>query len=155
VEIIPTITDGKYVVIEYRLKVDGKNVDDTNDGPTPMSFIHGKGQLVPGLEKELSGMKKGESKHVVVKPEDGYGNVREDAIREVPKDKIPEDSRKAGAQIQGRTARGRVIPLTVREVKDNTVILDYNHPLAGKTLYFDVKIIDIQDSAAHTPASSP
>jgi FKBP-type peptidyl-prolyl cis-trans isomerase 2 len=62
-----------------------------------MTFIHGKGQIVPGLEKELTGMKKGESKHVVVKPEDGYGNIRDDAIREVPKEKIPEEAHKAGS----------------------------------------------------------
>lgn len=152
---MPTVTDGKYIFIEYTLKLEDGNVVDTNVGSTPMNFIHGKGQIVPGLEKELGGMKKGESKHVIVKPKDGYGNIRDDAIREVPRDKIPEESQKAGAQIQGRTARGRVIPLTVKEVKDKTIILDYNHPLAGKTLYFDVKIVDIKEPAKKTPASKP
>ncbi len=152
---IPAVEDGKNIFIEYTLKLEDGNVVDTNEGSSPMTFIHGEGQIVPGLEKELTGMKKGESKHIVVKPEEGYGNVRKDALREVPKEKIPEDARKAGSQIQGRTARGRVIPLTVKEVKDNTIILDYNHPLAGKTLYFDVKIVDIQDPAANNPASNP
>ena len=152
---MPTVTDGKYVFIEYTLKLEDGNVVDTNVGSSPMNFIHGKGQIVPGLEKELAGMKKGESKHVIVKPEDGYGNIRDDAIREVPRDKIPKELHKAGAQIQGRTAKGRVIPLTVKEVKDKTIVLDYNHPLAGKTLYFDVKIVDIKEPTTKKPASKP
>jgi FKBP-type peptidyl-prolyl cis-trans isomerase SlyD len=152
---MPTVTDGKNIFIEYTLKLEEGDVVDTNVGSAPMTFIHGKGQIVPGLEKELTGMKKGESKHVVVKPEDGYGKIRDDAIREVPKAKIPEEAHKAGSQIQGRTARGKVIPLTVKEVRDKTIVLDYNHPMAGKTLYFDVKIVDIHDPATKQPASKP
>ena len=90
-----------------------------------------------------------------LKLEDGYGKIREDAIREVPREKIPEESHKAGAKIQGRTATGRVIPMTVKEVKDKTIVLDYNHPLAGKTLYFDVKIIDIKTPSKNTSATGP
>ena len=142
---MPTVVNGKNIFIEYTLKLDDDNVVDTNVGSAPMTFTHGKGQIVPGLEKELTGMKKGESKHVVVTPEDGYGTIKE---------KIPKEAHKAGEQIQGRTARGKVIPLTVREVKDKTIVLDYNHPLAGKTLYFDVKIIDIKDPAPIKPASN-
>jgi len=114
-----------------------------------------KGQIVPGLEKGLTGMKKGESKEVVVKPEDGYGNIRDDAIREVPREKIPKESHKVGAKIQGRTATGRVIPLTVKEVKEKTIVLDYNHPLAGKTLYFDVKIVDIKSPTTKKSSTKP
>jgi len=151
---MPTVTDGKNVFIEYTLKLEDGDVIDTNVGSAPMTFIQGKGQIVPGLEKELSGMKKGESKQVIVKPEDGYGKIRDDAIREVPKEKIPKEAHKAGEQIQGRTARGKVIPLTIKEVKDKTIVLDYNHPLAGKTLYFDVKIVDIKDPAQTKPATN-
>ncbi len=150
---MPVVADGKNIFIEYTLTLEDGKVVDTNIGSAPMTFIYGKGQIVPGLEKELGGMKKGESKHVIVSPEDGYGKVRDDAIREVPREKIPEDSQKAGTQIQGRTARGKVIPLTVREVKDSTIVLDYNHPLAGKTLYFDVKVVDIKEPAPKQPAS--
>lgn len=152
---LPSVTDGDYVYIEYTLKLEDGEVVDSNVGSDPMNFIHGKGQIVPGLEKQLTGMKKGESKNIVVKPEDGYGKIREDAIREVPREKIPEESHKAGAKIQGRTATGRVIPMTVKEVKDKTIVLDYNHPLAGKTLYFDVKIIDIQTPQKNTSATKP
>jgi FKBP-type peptidyl-prolyl cis-trans isomerase SlyD len=152
---MPAVSDGKHIFLEYTLKLEDGEVVDTNVGSDPMNFIYGKGQIVPGLEKELIGMKKGESKNVVVKPEDGYGNIRDDAIREVPIEKIPKESHKAGAQIQGRTATGRVIPLIVKEVKEKTVVLDYNHPLAGKTLYFDVKIVDITDPAKNKPATKP
>ena len=130
-------------------------VVDSNVGSAPLNFIHGKAQIVPGLEKELTGMKKGDTKHVVVKPEEGYGKIRDDAIREVPIEKIPKESHKAGAQIQGRTATGRVIQLTVKEVKDKTIVLDYNHPLAGKTLYFDVKIVDVQSPAKKKSPPKP
>jgi FKBP-type peptidyl-prolyl cis-trans isomerase SlyD len=152
---LPSVKEGNHVYIEYTLKLEDGEVVDSNVGSDPMNFIHGKGQIVPGLEKELTGMKKGESKHVVVKPEDGYGNIRDDAIREVPREKIPKESHKAGAKIQGRTATGRVIPLTVKEVKDKTIILDYNHPLAGKTLYFDVKIIDVKYPAKKKATPKP
>jgi len=152
---IPSVTDGDYVYIEYTLKLEDGDVVDSNVGSDPMNFIHGKGQIVPGLEKQLTGMKKGESKNIVVKPEDGYGKIRKDAIREVPREKIPEESHKTGAKIQGRTATGRVIPMTVKEVKDKTIVLDYNHPLAGKTLYFDVKIVDIKTPAKNTSATKP
>ena len=152
---IPSVTDGDYVYMEYTLKMEDGEVVDSNVGSDPLNFIHGKGQIVPGLEKQLTGMKKGENKHVVVKPEDGYGKIREDAIREVSREKIPEESHKAGAKIQGRTATGRVIPMTVKEVKDKTIVLDYNHPLAGKTLYFDVNIVDIQTPVKNTSAPKP
>ncbi len=151
---MPAVTDGKNIFIEYTLKLEDGEVVDTNVGSAPMTFIQGKGQIVPGLEKELTGMKKGESKQVVVTPEDGYGKIRDNAIREVPKEKIPKEAHKAGEQIQGRTARGKVIHLTVKEVKDNTIVLDYNHPLAGKTLYFEVKIVDIKDPAQTKPAAN-
>jgi FKBP-type peptidyl-prolyl cis-trans isomerase SlyD len=151
---MPAVTDGKNIFIEYTLKLEDGEVVDTNVGSAPMTFIQGKGQIVPGLEKELTGMKKGESKQVVVKPEDGYGKIRDNAIREVPKEKIPKEAHKAGEQIQGRTARGKVIPLTVKEVKEKTIVLDYNHPLAGKTLYFDVKIVDIKDPSQTAPATN-
>ena len=152
---VPSVTDGDFVYIEYTLKLEDGSVVDSNVGSDPMNFIHGKGQIVPGLEKQLTGMKKGENKHVVVKPEDGYGKIRKDAIREVPREKIPEESHKAGAKIQGYTATGRVIPMTVKEVKDKTIVLDYNHPLAGKTLYFDVNIVDIQTPVKNTSAPKP
>jgi FKBP-type peptidyl-prolyl cis-trans isomerase SlyD len=82
-----------------------------------------------------------------VQPEEGYGTVRQEAFLEIEKEKIPEDARQVGAQIQGRAGNGQVVRARVTEIKDQTVTLDFNHPLAGKTLYFEVKILSIQPAA--------
>jgi FKBP-type peptidyl-prolyl cis-trans isomerase SlyD len=95
-------------------------------------------------------MKVGESKQVTVAAEQGYGPINPKAVQEVPIEKIPEEARKIGAQLQGKDAQGRTVQARVSEVKEQVVMLDYNHPLAGKKLFFAVKILDIQ--AASTPA---
>jgi len=90
-------------------------------------------------------MKVGESKQVTVTPEDGYGPLNKDAVSEIEKTYIPEDSLKVGAVLQGRSPDGKVIIARVVEIMEETVMLDYNHPLAGKTLNFDVEIMDVQN----------
>ena len=141
------VSPGTQVSIEYTLKLDDKNVFDTNVGADPLTFVHGSRQIVPGLEKALEGMKVGESKQVTVKPEEGYGLVHNEAFLELDKEKIPNDARQVGARVQGRTGDGKMVTARVAEIKDGTVVLDFNHPLAGKTLYFVVKVLNIQ---AHT-----
>ena len=90
-------------------------------------------------------MKVGESKQVTVAPEDAYGFVNEDSVSEIEKTYIPEDSLKVGAVLQGQSPDGRVIIARVVEITEETVMLDYNHPLAGKTLNFDVEIMNVQN----------
>ncbi|MFQ5804266.1 MAG: peptidylprolyl isomerase [Candidatus Methylomirabilales bacterium] len=139
-----TVSSGKAVSIEYTLRLEDKAVMDTNVGAEPLTYIHGSQQIVAGLEKALEGMKIGEGKQVTVTPEEGYGVVHQEAFREVNKEQIPQDALKVGAQLQGRDASGRIVHARVAEIKDQTVVLDFNHPLAGKTLYFEVKVLDIQ-----------
>lgn len=145
-----SISDGKTVSMEYTLTLEDKKVLDTNVGGKPLNFTQGSHQIIPGLETALEGMKIGESKQVTVAPEQGYGPINPQAVQEVPIEKIPEEARKIGAQLQGKDAQGRMVNPRVAEVKEQVVMLDFNHPLAGKTLLFDVKILDIQ--AASTPA---
>jgi len=95
-------------------------------------------------------MKVGESKQVTVEPELGYGPINPQAVQEIPIENIPEEARKVGAQLQGKDGQGRMVHPRVTEVKEQMVVLDFNHPLAGKKLFFDVKILDIK--AASTPA---
>jgi FKBP-type peptidyl-prolyl cis-trans isomerase SlyD len=145
------VQNGATVSLEYTLKDDGGQVLDSNKGGAPLVFVQGQRQIIPGLERELVGMRPGEEKKVVVAPDDGgYGPVVPGAQQEVPKDAIPKEGLKVGTQLTARSGSGEARPVTVTEIKDTTVVLDFNHPLAGKTLFFDVKILGVQ--APTTPA---
>jgi len=143
-----TVSDGKTISMEYTLTLENKEVLDTNVGGEPLTFTQGSHQIIPGLETALTGMKAGESKQVTVVPEQAYGEVNPKALQEVPIDQIPPDARKVGVQLQGKDGQGRTVHPKVAEVKEQVVVLDFNHPLAGKTLYFDVKILDVQTATA-------
>lgn len=139
----PGIQNGSTVKMEYTLS-DGKGkILDTNKGQEPLTYTHGEGQIIRGLEKALKGLHVGDQKHVVIPPEEAYGPVKPEAIIEIPKERIPPESQKVGAHLMARNQDGPPIPILVKEVKEKTVVLDANHPLAGKTLTFDVKIIGV------------
>lgn len=141
-----SIQDGSIVSIEYTLTDDQGTVIDTNVGKEPLTFIHGAGQIVSGLERELQGLQAGDQKKVRVKPEDGYGMPSQQAFQEMPRESIPAEAQKPGVALMAKAPDGRAIPIRVHEVKEKTVVVDFNHPLAGKTLNFDVKIKDIQSA---------
>lgn len=138
------IEEGSIVSIEYTLTDDAGAVIDSNVDKEPLTYVQGAGQIVNGLEKELQGLKAGDRKKVQVKPEEGYGIPSKQAFQEFPRDTIPAEAQKAGATLMAKGQDGRAIPMRVHEVKEKTVIVDFNHPLAGKTLNFDVKIKDIR-----------
>ncbi len=139
-----TVTAGKEVSIEYTLTLDDKSVVDSNVGGQPFSYVQGNQQVIPGLEKAMEGLKVGDTKQITVSPAEGYGEVHEEAFLEVNKDKLPPEAWHEGAQIQGTAPDGQPLRGQVKEVKEETVVLDFNHPLAGKTLHFDVKVLDIK-----------
>lgn len=139
-----TVKDGTQVSLEYTLSLDDKTVLESNVGKDPMTYRQGAHEIVPGLERSLEGAAKGEKKRVVVKPADGYGDVNPKAVQEVKKNLIPEAAHKVGAQLEAKGPDGESMFPRVVEVKDETIVLDFNHPLAGKTLYFDVKILDVR-----------
>jgi FKBP-type peptidyl-prolyl cis-trans isomerase SlyD len=147
------VKDGLLITLDYTMSSPDGKVLETSKGNKPLQYIHGKKMMIPGLEKALTGMKIGEEKHVTVKPEDGYGKINPNAVQEVPKEKIPPNALKVGAVLVGRNNEGMPIPLTVREIKDKTVVMDLNHPLAGKTLVFDVKVINIEPAPAMPPVA--
>jgi FKBP-type peptidyl-prolyl cis-trans isomerase SlyD len=140
------ITDGKQVSLEYTLTLEDKSKIDSNVGKDPLVFTQGAHEIIPGLEKKLSGLKVGESKQIEVSPEEGYGPVDPQRRQEVEKMKIPEDARKVGAKLTGQGPDGRMVFAQVTEVKEDTVILDLNHPLAGKKLFFDIKVLKVEDA---------
>ncbi len=142
-----TVSSGTRVSIEYTLRLEDKAVIDTNVGSEPLTYVQGSDQIVPGLQKGLEGMRIGESKQVTIKPEEGYGAVNPKDFVEVKNEQVPQDALTVGAQLEGRDDSGRPFYARVVEVKKQTVVLDFNHPLAGKTLFFEVKILDIQETS--------
>jgi FKBP-type peptidyl-prolyl cis-trans isomerase SlyD len=139
----PAIEKGSKVQLEFTLKDDAGKVLESNKGGAPLNYVQGEQQLIPGLERELAGMHAGEEKQIVVKPEDGYGPVEPAAQTEVPKEILPPDV-KVGVRLMARSSTGQSRPVVVKEIKEKTVVLDLNHPFAGKTLHFDVKVLGIE-----------
>lgn len=138
-----TISDGTTVSMEYTLKLDTQELIETNVGEEPLRFTQGSHQIITGLENAVEGMKVGDTKQVTVQPKDGYGESDTRLVQEIPIEKIPEDLRKVGLSLFSRGPGGREYRSVVKEVKEKFVVLDFNHPLAGKTLVFDVKILDL------------
>ena len=139
-----TIHNGSLVAFDYTLTVDGKVVD-TSKGKSPLEYTQGDGKLIPGLTKQMEGMRVGYEKTIEVKPEEGYGNPDPTAFKEVPVSSLPANTKpEIGMNFQAKDDAGRVFNARISQVKDNTVIMDFNHPLAGKTLIFNVKIISIK-----------
>jgi FKBP-type peptidyl-prolyl cis-trans isomerase SlyD len=130
------------ISLEYTVKLEGGQVVDTNVGANPLTYTHGANQIIRGVESAVEGMEMGEAKQAVVTPTEGYGDADPNAFAEVPKDKLPREI-EVGTQLHGKDASGREIRPVVSAIKDETVLLDFNHPLAGKTLYFDLKVINI------------
>jgi FKBP-type peptidyl-prolyl cis-trans isomerase SlyD len=146
-----TITEGKRVSLEYTLQLDDKSVVESNVGTEPLTYRHGSQQLIPGLEKALEGLAVGDTKEVTVTPVDGYGEQDPKALQEVQKQLIPPEALTIGAQLQGKTPNGHTVYPRVAEIKEDTVVLDFNHPLAGKTLHFAVKILAITEDQPPKP----
>lgn len=136
-----TIADGVVAVIHYTLKNDQGDILDSSDGGEPLPYLHGANNIVPGLEAALAGKAVGEELNVVVAPEQGYGVRDPGRIQEVPREAFPADAEVApGAQFVMQDEGGQVIPIWIAQVTDETVTIDANHPLAGQTLHFEIKI---------------
>lgn len=142
----PVVEEGSTVQLEYTLSLEDGEVVDSNRGGEPLTLTLGQKQLIAGVEAALDGMRAGEAKRVTVKPEEGYGPVDPAAELEVPKDRVPSEVT-VGAQLAAQSPTGQVRVVRVKEIKAETVILDLNHPLAGKTLHFDLKVLDVKAPA--------
>jgi FKBP-type peptidyl-prolyl cis-trans isomerase SlyD len=134
---------GKVISLEYTLKLEDGQVVDTNVGADPLTYTHGANQIIRGVEAAVEGMEVGQAKQAVIAPSDGYGDPDPNAVQEVPKAKLPQGI-EVGTQLHGKDSTGREIRPIVSAIKDETVLLDFNHPLAGKTLYFDLKVVNIR-----------
>ena len=137
------IENGKKVKIHYTLTVEGFVVD-SSEGQEPLQFTHGSGEIIVGLEKRLDGLKVGDKREITVSPEEGYGLEDPEAFVEVPRSRLPEGDILPGMQFLVTRQDGSRIPVTISEVKTDSVILNLNHPLAGKELIFTIEIVEIE-----------
>ena len=136
----------KAVTFHYSLRDDEGNILDSSDGSDPLTYLHGEGNIVPGLEKALEGKQPGDEVKATVSPEEGYGMRDDDNIRNVPRRKL-QGKIEAGMMVRIQTDQGPMSAL-VTAVKGDYVTIDANHPLAGMTLHFEVKITDVRDATA-------
>jgi len=142
-----TVQDNIVVTMDYVLNVDGELLEKTESNH-PVEFIQGLGQIIPGLEREMSGMRIGESKEVSVTPEDGYGVLDEEAYAEIPREEFPEDIPvEQGVAILLRDEDGDEQEAHIVEIEENLVRLNLNHPLAGKDLHFEVKVVALREAS--------
>lgn len=140
------ITTDAVVSITYTLTDDDGIVIDSNEGRPPLVYLHGHDNIIPGLEKGLEGASAGDQRVVNVPAADAYGEVDPDRIFELPKDEFPDEMPlEEGMEFCAETAAGEM-SITVTEVRDDTVVVDANHPLAGMTLHFDVEVLDVRQA---------
>lgn len=138
------VEQGKRVSLDYVLFINSQEVESTK-GKEPLSFVVGSKSVIPGLESQLMGMMLGQQKKIIIDAKDAYGSVDPNAFKEVPKTAMPQDTElKPGIVVEVDDPQGGSFPGVVWEVKADSVVLNFNHPLAGQTLEFDVKILDIQ-----------
>ena len=137
------IRNGKQVAIEYRVFSQDNQQIDSNVGKDPFIFLFGKNQILPALEKALLGLNVGDTKEVVLQPNEAYGEINPEAFKKVSAKHIPEELRYPGALLIVSDKQFGEMLIRVDAVKEEDVILDFNHPLAGETLKFDVNILDI------------
>lgn len=144
------VEQNKMVGVDYKLTVDGKIADQSQPGQ-PLEFIFGTGMLLPKFEEAISGKEPGEKVSFTLSPKDGYGELVDEAIVDLPKNifmvegKLAEDILFEGSQVPMQDAQGNRMIGTVKQVGEENVKMDFNHPMAGKTLNFDVEIVSVRD----------
>jgi FKBP-type peptidyl-prolyl cis-trans isomerase 2 len=142
-EEVKMVIEGKLVKVNYTLTVDGNVVDSSKEGE-PFEFTAGSSQVIPGFDESIMGMKAGEKKSFQVGPEKGYGEENPKGIQQVPRDKLPADMKpEVGMTLHATMPDGQAIPARIIEVQEDIIVLNFNHPLAGKTLNFEVEVVDV------------
>ena len=141
------VADNTVVSLDYELKLANDEVIDSSEENAPLEYLHGYKNIIPGLENELTGMTIGEKKQVTVLPEQAYGVRDPESVAEYPKDTFPESLKlEVGEPIAMRDSEsGESFQAYITEIHDETIMLDFNHPLAGETLFFKVKIADLRE----------
>ena len=128
--------------VHHKLE-DGTVFDSSEKHDKPLEFEVGTKKLIPGFEKAVIGMEVGEEKEIKLQPEEAYGSPKPEMIKEVPREQLPKEELKPGMMLAVGLPDGRQLPAKIAEVKDETVMIDLNHPLAGKVLIFKIKLLEV------------
>lgn len=143
-----TVQNNVVVSMEYTLHVENEEIDSSK-GQDPLQFLVGHGNIITGLEREMIGMKVGESKDVVIPPADGYGEFDEEAFMDVPRSAFPKDMEiEEGSELTVRDDSGQARYARVDMIEGDNVVLNFNHPLAGDELHFNVKVVSLREPTA-------
>jgi FKBP-type peptidyl-prolyl cis-trans isomerase SlyD len=144
-----TVSQDVVVTLHYRLTLDDGSLVEESTADDPLTYLHGHDSVIPGLEEELGGMAIGERKMVVVEPDDAYGEYDPDEVIEVDKTDLPPDIQPAiGMMVAVPDEEGNHDIAQVTEIETDYIKLDFNHPLAGKRLHFDVTVAELRDPTA-------
>lgn len=136
--------NGDVVKVHYTGKLTSGDQFDSSEGRDPLQFTVGAGQMIPGFDQAIPGMNVGEKKTVTISPKDAYGEKIDEAIIEFPKANIPAEMKiEPGIKLQLRNEAGQPVPVVVTDIKDDVVVLDANHELAGKELIFNIELVEI------------
>lgn len=140
-----TVKNTDTVLVHYTGTTDDGVTFDSSRQREPLEFTLGQGQLIPGFEKAVEGLKVGESTQIRIPAEEAYGEVREDMVVEIERTKIPTDiNPELGMQLQIQQPNGQAMPVIVKDINETHVTLDANHPLAGQALTFDIELVEIK-----------
>jgi FKBP-type peptidyl-prolyl cis-trans isomerase SlyD len=140
------ISENKAVFIHYTLRDQDGNILDQSDNNQPLAYLHGAGNIIPGLEGQLVGKVAGDKFQAVVQPEEGYGAHQEELVFKAPRENFQGEHLEAGMEVELDFGDETAVAL-VAEVGDTEVTLDLNHPLAGQTLFFDVDVVNVRDAS--------
>lgn len=143
-----SVQNDTVVSMEYTLHVEGEKID-SSEGQDPLQFLAGHGNIITGLEREMMGMKVGDSKEVTIQPADAYGEFDDQAFMEVPRDQFPQDMPlEEGLELTVRDDSGQSRYARVDGIEGNNVTLNFNHPLAGDELHFNIKVVGLREPTA-------
>lgn len=138
------VKNGDTVKVHYHGKLNDGTTFDSSEGREPLEFEVGAGMMIPGFDDGVKGMEAGEKKTLVIAAEDAYGPVQDDMFMEFPMDRFPPDMKpEVGMPLNMSDGQGQQFPVVIVDVKEESVILDANHPLAGKELIFDIELVEI------------
>ena len=144
-----SISDNQVVSIHYELRnVDNGEILDSNINAAPLSFIVGKGQIIPGLEEKIKDLKVGEKADIKVAAVDAYGVYDDNAVQTLPKEQFAGLELQVGMTLYGQGEHGETVQVIVKNFNDETVEIDFNHPLAGKDLLFAINVVEVRDATA-------